>query len=60
MQKTMYISPKATEIRLHELMQVTVISGVADEDSMGRRLETDVDFGSWDIEMPNASAPWAE
>lgn len=33
-----YIHPEVTYVKLHDMMQVTVISGVADEDSLGRRL----------------------
>lgn len=43
MQKNSYIRPEAVSVKLHDLMQVTVISGQADEDSLGRRLDSDSD-----------------
>lgn len=44
--KKNYICPMAVSVKLHELCQVTVISGQADEDSMGRRFDGDSDTPS--------------
>lgn len=44
----------AVSVKLHDLMQVTVISGQADEDSMSRRLDADIESNSpdtWDTTM---------
>lgn len=49
MKKKHYICPEAVSVQLHDLMQVTVISGVADEDSLGRRLDTESDHTSTDL-----------
>lgn len=43
MKKTDYIRPEVVTVKLHDLMQVTVISGQADEDSLGRRLDGESD-----------------
>lgn len=51
MNKKYYIRPIAVSVQLHDLMQVTVISGVADEDSLGRRLEeNDTEPFTWESE----------
>lgn len=54
MKHTHYIRPMAVSVKLHDLMQVTVISGQADEDSMSRRLDADIESNSpdtWDTTM---------
>lgn len=47
---TTYIRPSVSIVKLHDMMQVTTISGVANEDSMGRRFETETNPDNWNVE----------
>lgn len=51
-----YMRPQAVCVKLHDMMQVTVISGVADEDSLAPRLDTEENF--WDSQLYDEENFW--